>query len=223
VKELLKSTSFLLLKHAKGEWRVLVREEGMSHRPSLIAALTPEEILLYWSLLSPAQKEAFIEEKLAAEADLEKLRVGTGHRYDTHGTVFDRFAGVYHAFEQLFHHVQDSIQRGEEKEATARLFGAKYDSLPVLLKKVRKREEPDPVISYVTFLSAHQVRNRIAKAEPQFWRQHQKDRKQLEEMLELLPEVRSALPLEGDSERGKFLDWYESMFLEELQLPSETS
>jgi hypothetical protein len=220
VGELLKSTSFLLIKHAKGEWRVLVREEGMSHRPSLIEALTPEEILLYWSLLSPAQQQAFIEEKLAAQAKDQGLAI-TGDRYDTRGTVFDRFAGVYHAFEQLFHNVQECIQRGEEKEATARLFGAKYDSLPVLLEKVRKREEPDPVISYVTFLSAHQVRNRIAKAEPQFWRQHRKDRKHLEETLAQLPEMRSALPLERDPERDKFLEWYESMFLQDIQLPPE--
>jgi hypothetical protein len=221
VRELLKSTSFVLVKHAKGEWRVLVREEGMSHRPSLIAGLTPEEILLYWSLLSTAQKEAFIEEKLAAQATIEGLPVDTGRRYDVRDTVFDRFAGVYHAFEQLFHHVQDSIQRGEEKEATARLFGAKYDSLPVLLEKVRTREEPDPVIGYVTFLSARQVCDRIAKAQPQFWRQHRKDAKHLGHMLAQLPEMRTALPLEGDPQREKFLDWYESMFLKAIQLPPE--
>ena len=78
------------------------------------------------------------------------------------------------------------------------------------------------MISYVTFLSARQVRDRIAKAEPQFWRKHRKDREHLEDMLAGLPDMRKALPLEGDPQRERFLDWYESMFLEEIQLPPET-
>ena len=57
IEELLKSTSFLLARFGDLEWRVLVREEGMSHRPDLLTQLTPEEILLYWSLLTPEQLE----------------------------------------------------------------------------------------------------------------------------------------------------------------------
>ncbi|MDX2476466.1 MAG: hypothetical protein QNL05_03795, partial [Gammaproteobacteria bacterium] len=52
IQQLLHSTSFLEIQHAKGKWRVLIREEGMHQRPSLLISLTPDEILMYWSLLS---------------------------------------------------------------------------------------------------------------------------------------------------------------------------
>ncbi len=77
------------------------------------------------------------------------------------------------------------------------------------------------MIGYVTFLSARQVCDRIAKAEPEFWRQHRKDAVRLEEILAHVPEMRAALPLESDPQREKFLDWYELMFLKAIQLPPE--
>ena len=77
------------------------------------------------------------------------------------------------------------------------------------------------MIGYVTFLSARQVCDRIAKAEPQFWRQHRKDAARLEEVLAHFPTMRAALPLESDPEREEFLDWYESMFLKTIQLPPD--
>jgi len=41
IRQLLNSTTFLEIHHEKGKWRVLVREEGMSSRPSLLISLTP--------------------------------------------------------------------------------------------------------------------------------------------------------------------------------------
>ena len=61
VRDLLASTSFLQITHKGRSWRILVREEGMAYRPSLWTELTPEEILEYWSLLTAAQRAAFIE------------------------------------------------------------------------------------------------------------------------------------------------------------------
>jgi hypothetical protein len=220
VGELLASTSFLRVKHSKGEWRVLVREEGMSHRPSLVLSLTPEEILMYWSLLSPEQREGFLEEKTEAERILPGFPPMKGTRYDTTGTVFDRFAGVYHAFEQLQTHVRQAIDRGEDRAAEALLFGQKYDSLPVLLRKVLDRENPDPVMSYVQFLCAQQLRQGIAKEQSEFWREHRHDAQVLEELLGELPRLRDALPLEDDKERDAFLEWYEAMFVQKAQVES---
>ena len=216
VHQLLVSTSFLEIKHIKGTWRVLIREEGMNHRPSLLISLTPEEILMYWSLLSPAQQEYFIMEKLAKEATLQGLAAGDSHRYVMSDTVFDRFAGVYHAFEQLIKHVTDGIASGREKEAESRMFGAKYDSLPLLLKKTISREDGDDVMNYITFLCANQAKKRIAKAHSEFMKAHRKDAKVLNDLLKQLPMIRKKLsPQITDSTR--FLDWYEKMFLRMIE------
>lgn len=191
----------------------------MEHRPSLLTTLTPEEILLYWSLLSPTQQAAFIEEKLRAEAQLEGLAAGTGHRYDIKNTLFDRFAGLYHAFEMLSSHSEKAIQEERDKEAVSRLFGAKYDSLPVLLEKVRTRADGDPIMTYLTFLCAQQLYTRIRKGHPDFWRENRDHALRLKEHLKYIPVARSQLPLEEDEENEAFLEWYERMFLEETPQP----
>ena len=219
VRTLLKSTSFLSVRTRKHNWRVLVREEGMNFKPSILATLTPEEILLYWSLLSPSQREAFIEEKLKAEATLEGLRATQGSRYTTHDTVFDRFAGVYHAFERLVQHVEGALERNDTAEAEARLFGEKYDSLPVLLRRTLERTDGDPIISYVTFLSAVQVRDRVRRHYGDFWHSQRRVVNRLGSLLERLPELREQLTFENDPNAGAFLDWYESMFVRTIEQP----
>ncbi|MCH7549698.1 MAG: hypothetical protein IH969_09235, partial [Candidatus Krumholzibacteriota bacterium] len=213
VRELLKSTSYLLVEHKSGNWRVLVREVGMSHRPSLLLDLTPEQILTYWSLLTASQKEAFIAERLAAEGklDLEGIPVGRGNRYVAHDTIFDRFAGIYHAFERLYRHVEECIERGEYREAEARLFGAKYDSMPQLLQKTDEKTK-DPIMRYIVFLCGQQIADRVRRKEPQLWRQWKTERKQLEEQLKKLRAIESAVPIVGE-DREKFLSWYRRMFL----------
>jgi hypothetical protein len=173
---------------------------------------------MYWSLLSPAQQEYFIMEKLAKEATLQGLAAGDSHRYVVSDTIFDRFAGVYHAFEQLIKHVNDGIASGRDKEAESRMFGAKYDSLPLLLKKTIDRKDGDDVMNYITFLCAKQAKERIAKAHPDFMNAHRKDARVLNDLLKQLPMIRKKLsPQITDS--TQFLDWYEKMFLRMVEQP----
>lgn len=212
VHQLLHSTSFLEIQHAKGQWRILVREEGMHQRPSLLVSLTPEEILMYWSLLSPAQQEYFLMEKVSQGATLQGISVGNSSRYVVNDTIFDRFAGVYHAFEQLISHVSDAIAAGRENEAKTRMFGSKYDSLPQLLEKTINREDGDDVMTYITFLCARQARNRVARTYPDFVKTHKKDAMVLNRLLKKITVLRKQIsPHISDSE--EFLHWYEKMFL----------
>ena len=217
-RQLLNSTSFLEIQHGKGKWRVLIREEGMNHRPSLLVSLTPEEILMYWSLLSPAQQEYFLMEKLSKGATLQGIATGNSHRYVVNDTVFDRFAGVYHAFEKLISHVNEAIASRRESEAEARLFGAKYDSLPQLLEKTISREDGDDVMAYITFLCARQTRNRVSQAYPEFMKTHKKDVMALNRLLKQLPVIRARLSLQM-TDSTEFLDWYEKMFLLMIKQP----
>lgn len=115
---------------------ILVREEEMTHAPSLLLTLSVEEILEYWSLLSPEQREAFIEQKI------EALLIARGELPErlqslrSRESLFDRFAGIFHAFARLEEHVRASLADERPREAAYRLFSRQPDSLRVLLAKV---------------------------------------------------------------------------------------
>lgn len=212
VGELLRSTSFLLIRDSEREWRVLVREENMGHRPSLLLDLTPEEILEYWSLLTPEQRAAFVE--FHAGGSLDGLRVGRRDRLVSRDTMFDRFAGIYHAFGCLRRHIEKAFQEDRESEAEARLLGAKYDSLPALLQKTLDQKDGDPIARYVTFLCAKQLRDSMERRYPSFFRSRRIQAARLAEILDQVAELRAAVPLGQDGD--DFLDWYEAMFLHEV-------
>jgi len=213
IHEIMTSTSFFLVRYGDATWRILVQEENMGHRPSLLTQLTPEEILEYWSLLTPDQRAVFIGERL----DELGREISPGDRPGAHGnTFFDRFAGVYHAFGCLQRHVVEAIEERREQEAEARLLGAKYDSLPVLLEKSLEKEDEDPIIRYITFLCARQMRKTLPRTHKKFFTERRKRLRNLDSMLERFPEVRATLPRDEIDGGGEFLDWYERAFLKPL-------
>jgi hypothetical protein len=209
---LLIASSFLLVKHPDGEWRILVRELGMGFKPSLLSQLTPEEILQYWALLSPAQQQAFILDKLGRDADLEGLSQTGGKRFLAGNTLFDRFAGIFRAFGCLQRRVEEAIAAERWNEVEARLFGARYDSLPSLLDKVLESEGMDPVNAYVTFLCAEQIHRRLRRDHGAFLKERKSLVRQLLDRLEKLSEIRAKIGL-SDEEADTFFAWYERAFL----------
>ncbi|MDE0101868.1 MAG: hypothetical protein OXN89_05765 [Bryobacterales bacterium] len=217
IKNLLKSTSLVEARTGsdKGEsrWRVLIREEGMTHKPSLLTQLTPDEILEYWSLLSDSQRQAFLADRLQTdEAILGIVRSPDGPPPERAHSVFDRFAGIFHAFQRLSDWIDEKLDLDRDEEVTARLFGEKYDSLPVLLRKVRQRAKDDAVTAYVTFLSAKQVVAQVCNRWPRYWAQHSHDAQKLERELEAATSIRARIPL-LDPGREEFLTWYEENFV----------
>ena len=219
VRELLASTSFLQIAYNGRSWRVLVREEGMGYRPSLWTELTPEEIFEYWSLLTAAQRAAFIE-RLTGDS-LEGLPTAIRDPLKSHDTLFDRYAGIYHAFGCLSRHIETAFDERREGEAETRLLGAKYDSLPSLLEKTLARDDADPIVRYVTLLCAKQLRDNVVGRYREFFRARRKGLAALDRQLARLPDLKNALPLPDDDERAGFLDWYESAFLRPARLPGE--
>ena len=214
VRELLKSSSFLLVRHEKGQWRVLIREENMGYRPSLLTQLTPEEILEYWALLTPEQRAAFIEHRVGVGLELEGISLGKDRILYPRNTMFDRFAGIYHSFGCLRRYVDDAIKEGRHRDAESRLMGAKYDSLPSLLQKTFDRVSADPIICYITFLCARQLRDGLAKQQREFFRSRRDQVNHLDTLLDQLTELRKQL---GDDHGIRdFLEWYEPLFLKEL-------
>jgi hypothetical protein len=216
IQQLLKSTSLVEVRIESGaSFRILIQEEGMAHKPSILLSLSAEEILQYWSLLSPEQREAFIDSRAAdlaagTETNLPLLKLAGGD------SMFDRFAGIFHAFGRLEHHVNEALQAKRDNEAVYRLFGQKYDSLPSLIDKVAGDEHADRVNRYVTLLCARQVLQRLEKKYPDFHTQHQAEFHRLAEQLKIIDQVQAGFTFDTPAERQKFFDWFGRMFFMEI-------
>jgi len=98
------------------------------------------------------------------------------------------------------------------------MFGAKYDSLPVLLEKTSSREDGDDVMNYITFLCARQAKERVATTHPEFMKARARDVRALNRRLDKLTTIRKKIsPQIEDS--APFLKWYEKMFLCLIEQP----
>ena len=229
----LKSSALVELIDDQGRSQLLlVQEKGMAYKPSMLEQLTPSEILEYWSLLTPRQRDIFLEAKirelLARKGGLPGTKTAEAGR-----SLFDQFAGIFHAFSCLEERVRGALSVGNHGEAEYRLLGRQYDSLPALVEKVSRPErvQEDPVIAYLTllcaiaamdairdsrrqgesdgdteaFLDQPLVRLEIKKLESQ-WRQS-------------LQQARSAIHLNEATADEQFLDWYEKAFFRPVRLP----
>jgi hypothetical protein len=220
LQRVLRSTSLLtILGEGAEPGLILVQEEGMSHRPSLMFDLSPAEILRYWSLLTAAQRAAFIE---ARAPELASLGEGAAllSRYvplTQTQTFFDRFAGIFLAFGNLERSVRSALRDGRGREATYRLFGQKYDSLGCLLDRVlkdAKAGEGDLVDHYVIVLCAQQLVQELRRENSDFWREHQADGKHFQEQLGVTQSLRESLVARDPAQMPEFLDWFERWFLQ---------
>jgi hypothetical protein len=192
----------------------------MAHKPSLLLGLSVADILRYWSLLTPEQRMAFIEQKmpeLAATATGQDLIAPLRARAQV-DTLFDRFAGIYHAFGCLERSVRDALERGSDKEAAYRLFGQKYDSLPTLLDRLTgEQSKGDEIERYVIALSARQMHDELKRAFPEFWQDHKDFAAALLDQFQRLDRIRSELLASDPTEMPKFLDWFDSWFMKRAQ------
>ena len=191
----------------------------MYGRPSLLLDLSPADILRYWSLLTLAQRAAFIE---AHAADLAQLGEGAAlvSRYEplSRGeTFFDRFAGIFLAFGCLERAVRASLTKGgARRDAEYRLFGEKYDSLGNLLNRVVREaaeDKGDLVEQYVMALCAKQLERELRREYPEFWREYSADVKKLRERIDVALSVRQRLVARDPKEMPAFLKWFDDWFL----------
>ena len=195
---------------------LLVQEEGMSHKPSLLLRLSAADILRYWSLLTPEQRHAFIEEHGPELAPTEQGAdlVTRYRRMLEHDTVFDRYAGFFHGFGCLERAVIDALKEGREKEADYRLFGRKYDSLWSLLDRIHTdTDKTDPVDRHVIALCAQQLCREIAKTFPDYWNRRDADVATLKQRFNELGAVRELLIVQHGDDFGSFLDWFDNWFI----------
>jgi len=220
LKTLLSSTSIVEVSVERHPaFRVLVREEGMAQKPSILFSLSVEQILQYWSLLSPEQKESFLLAHIPQLRN-EQLMALTSGKEEQIESMFDKFAGIYHAFNRFEMCAREALEKGREADAEYRLLGEKYDSLPSLLRKVLEDLEGDPVNRYVSLLCAREVLKRVAASFPDFKQKNRLRWKEIEVLVTRSGELRNRFTFGTPDDRTKFLEWFERMFFLEIALPA---
>jgi hypothetical protein len=217
----LQGTSFLDVEQDGGERALLlVQEDAMGHKPSVVTKLTTAEILHYWSLLTIEQRAAYLDTLVGKSLDpeLARLDVESGRLRPTKDTLFDHLAGTFHAFvrvEQACCEFLDEVNKMHNpRHADALLFGARHDSLGTLLGRAWDDEsQQDLVRAYVIFLCAEQLVQNLRKRFPDFFQIHQPDLKALREKLARSRELRDRIAARNGPEMQKFLEWFEPQFL----------
>jgi hypothetical protein len=220
LKFILTSTSLLEVAEDDGELAViLVQEEGMAHKPSIRESLTVADILRYWALLTPEQRAQFLDDHAADLPDaLVEQGIEVQPLLHTNTSLFDSFAGYFHAFNALERHVLDALEAGRPKEAEYRLLGKKFDSLPSLLGRLLEREKShEPVDQYVIALCARQLLQRVESEAPGFRDAHRAKFKELKGRIARAEAARDRLEFGTPEERSSFLDWFEQWFLKRAE------
>jgi hypothetical protein len=221
----LRSTSLLTVKVEGYEPAIiLVQEEGMAQKPSILLNLTVADILRCWASLTPEQKAILLEERyqeLAGPVSALSPKAPLGRLQGA--SIFDAFAGIFHAFSSLERNVMKALAAGREKEAVYLLFGKKYDSLPRLLDRVLDEEKQlDAVNRYVILLCARQLLDRARSVET-FRLEHRDEFRDVDARLARTAALREAFTFgETAEERGAFLDWFEAWFLKPAE-PARSS
>ena len=209
---------------------VLVQEEGMEQKPSLLLTMSAADILRYWTLLTQEQKAAFIEARapIIPEA-LRKLGLTAlpGPPLPPDTSMFANFANIYQAFGNLERDVCEAFDKGRESAVAHRLLGQKYDSLPNLLERADRAEKEgglgDPVLTFVVGLCAKQIlkelRRRYQDSHAEFFVAQHAAFEALDGQIARVCRAASGLDLAGLPDSAEFLKWFEKWFLKRAEAP----
>ncbi len=222
---------------------ILVQEEGMWKKPSVLLSLSVADILKYWSILDTDQRNAFLESRLS---DLLSSRDGSelvakACTMEKDAGVFAKFSGYFQAFSCLEKTIQSALEAKRDQDALFRLFGTNYDSLTSLLNRLTRNpslaETPldstvaipvqgveDPVDRYIIALCARQMINQLRTATRRldFWEQYKTEVRDLDELMAKAQLSRDSIRMDGDNEMPAFLEWFERWFLKRAT-PMESS
>jgi len=215
LRQVLVSSSLLEVQgEASERTYLLVQEEGLEARPATDRPLSASDILLSWTLRTPAEQAAFHERRTRDETAAEDPLARVAARLAQEESLFDRFAGHFHAFQCRERQLREAIESGQTRVADHRLFGEGLDSLGALLDRLAEpaSEDSKAVQFHVLALSALQLVDEVRRSFPDYWRAHAEAAQRLDAKLEHARRHRATL-IERDPTLGPFLDWLEPRFL----------
>ena len=214
------STSILNVSYAEEfTGSVLVQENGMSRKPSLVISFSISDILAYWSRLTMADRAAYLEAHFQGTIP-EGWSSGDVIRRESVGTsgFFETFAGIFHGFDMLRRQVSESLAMGNERKADYLLFGQRHDSLPHIIEKVSAADDQADALSrYLVLLCARQMLQEMQRSDHPFYADRRRDIGRLLEATRQTVDFVRSLSLGDDGER--FLEWFEAHFLKRVEAP----
>jgi hypothetical protein len=187
-------------------------------------------VLKYWAQLTPEQKAAHLATQFANLDDPPALQALRLQALQTHHSLFDRFAGTFHAFHCLEARVEELLAEDNRRQAGARFFGRQIDCLPYLLERIGQTSTTTPVAGvaaveapldddrddidrYLIVLCARQLLANTKKRHPDFYDEWRADFRILEQTIAGLDGFRQAIVDRGGAEMAAFLPWFERWFL----------
>ncbi|WP_303288842.1 phospholipase D-like domain-containing protein [Marinobacter sp. SS8-8] len=208
--------------------RVLLQQTHWSHKPQLeLATLSPQQILAIYAGMSPERRQL-----LLTDARVKRL-FELGERGETslieeaplENEFFSEYAELFHAFRMLRRDL--SNEQSTPKKRDYYLTGTGVDSLPTLvgraaavLEPAKEGDQPlHPVSAYLLLLSAKEVYRADKFTDRPYVSQ------QLEFVESLLQRIRESklikLSSDREADRERFLEWFETQFLEQYRCPTE--
>lgn len=215
LKEHLLSSSFVTVAvEGEADAIVLVDEDGAIDKPSILATLSADEILRYWSLLTDAQKQEFFESHAPELSDPElAMWMGDTDLRPSEAGMFGTFAHIFLSFKNLERTVRGALAERRHKEAVDRLFGQKFDSVLRLVRRIAEREEPNLVRDYIALLCAIQLLDVLKKGEPEFYALERSRFDLAVTACATLELLKLRFTFAGKDEREQFFIWLERWFL----------
>lgn len=189
---------------------LLVSEEGMELRPDDRLPLGVQDILEEWSMLS-------VEERIEKHNDSDRQQGDDEERerqiLARPSTIFDAFAGVFHAFGCLKKRVRELVAEGKSVQARALLFADRYNSLPTLMKRVAE-SKLDAVDKLVRALCARQLLDELKAELDALVRECRKEWRSADAAVTaLVTDARAALIAGNEPGMDLFVAWFETEFL----------
>lgn len=200
---------------------LLVVELGWAHKPDLLssAALSTAEILALWSLPDLRDRLAVVGRSRTAtgsdEPDLDAPATSAPPP-----SMFDQFAGVYHAFEALRRRVDEAVAARDVQRAAATVYGATFDTPASVLDLARAGADDDPVLPYVIFRCAELVDAYVARHHPTVAEACPEPRARLTarfvEVDGLRERLVASVPVSDQAELRRFVAWFDEQFSEDV-------
>lgn len=222
----LASTSIVTVRTADGrESKVLVQEDDMPLKPELLRTLPVRDILQYWSLLKPEQRQAFIESRVQqlSPGELGGLMADVSDGVSLRNDIFERCAGIFHAFAQLEARIFDALKESRPRQAAALMFGERFDSLGTVLDRVLKGhdvagagQDMTEVDRYLVLLCALQLCDKVRQQAPEFWSEYSTQASAILQRLAERTALRTFLCAQDPVEMPAFMNWFDKWFLKRV-------
>ena len=197
---------------------ILVEEVNHAAKPALLdgVTLTAAEILILWSLpdvRSRQQRIADYRTKTSSdEDDVEIAESAPG----AEASMFDKFAGVFHAFACMRQRVEELAVARRTHDAAIQVYGQNFDSPRSALELSLSEPEPDLALAYVTFACAEELHRGLRQRHPGVVDVSPHLVQSFEQLLKKRDAIRRQLvdaEPDGDGpELEKFLRWFDRHF-----------